>query len=76
MLSSTNLTPSLLSYEESTLNFQRIKTCFFDKLSEYVNIATIYTANEASNKAIDWLKKDTRNCNCCEDDFFVERLVN
>ena len=57
------------------MNFQRIPNCFLDMLSEYVTTTTVYTNTEPSNKAIDWMMKDTTGNSQCDDPFFIERYA-
>jgi len=64
--------------EVSEANFKRIPECYFKELKDFVGIETIYTASEASNRAIDWLIDDKTGNSECGEESFVERyaLVN
>ena len=61
------------SYEDGLINFQRIPECFFSKLSDYIDITTIYTASDSPNKAVNWLLEDSSGYSSCEKDSFLER---
>eukprot|EP00536_Pseudo-nitzschia_multiseries_P016330 jgi/Psemu1/220980/e_gw1.1078.1.1 len=63
------------SSESQVVTFQRIEECYFEKLKEHVNISTIYTGGEVSNKAIDWLMKDDSGFSSCEGSHFIERYA-
>ena len=71
--------PIVILNEDSILNsrrsFRRIPTCFFDKLSDYIDNTTIYTGNDPSQKAVKWLIDDPTGYSNCLDDFFVERFA-
>jgi len=55
--------------------FRRIPDCFIAKLGGYTNTTTVYTGNEPSNKAIQWLAEDWQGYSNCEYDSFVERYA-
>ena len=61
------------SDKKGSVNFQRIRICFLDKLSEYVTTTTVYTNTEPSNEAIDWMMRDITENSQCDDPFFIER---
>jgi hypothetical protein len=61
------------SYEDGLVNFQRIPECFFSKLSNSIDITTIYTASDSPNKAVNWLLEDSSGFSSCEKEFFLER---
>mmetsp|Transcript_63806 Transcript_63806/g.71312 ORF Transcript_63806/g.71312 Transcript_63806/m.71312 type:complete len:1086 (-) Transcript_63806:338-3595(-) len=63
------------SYIDGIIHFQRIRDCFFNKLSLYTDNTTIYTGTEPQNKAIDWLMEDSLGASACEYDTFVERYA-
>ena len=47
----------------------------FDKLSDYINVTTIYTGKAPQNEAIDWLMSDTLGYSSCAYEHFVERYA-
>ena len=55
--------------------FRRIPECYITKLGGYTNTTTIYTGNEPSNKAIQWLAADWQGFSNCGYDSFVERYA-
>ena len=56
--------------------FQRIEECYFDKLKYYTDIAAMYTGNDPSNKAINWLTAEgSSGFSNCRDNTFVERYA-
>jgi hypothetical protein len=65
------------SYEEDIVAFRRIPDCYFRKLVDHTNIASIYTHSGllSSNKAIDWLLNDASGNTECEDENFIERYA-
>jgi hypothetical protein len=63
------------SFIEEVTNFQRIPTCFFEKLEGHINVTTIYTGTDSSNQAVDWLMKDSSRFSSCERDEFIERYA-
>ena len=63
------------SEELEMRNFTMIPKCYFTKLKHDVDVATIYTASEPSNIAIDWLLNDKTGNSDCEDEFFIERYA-
>jgi hypothetical protein len=63
------------SYITNRMSFQRIPNCYIDKLSPYLNVATIYETNEPSNLAVHWLMNDTSVFSTCEYDTFIERYA-
>eukprot|EP00535_Pseudo-nitzschia_heimii_P002686 CAMPEP_0197181708 /NCGR_PEP_ID=MMETSP1423-20130617/5909_1 /TAXON_ID=476441 /ORGANISM="Pseudo-nitzschia heimii, Strain UNC1101" /LENGTH=1031 /DNA_ID=CAMNT_0042632005 /DNA_START=209 /DNA_END=3304 /DNA_ORIENTATION=- len=71
--------PILMLNEDSQLNsmrrFRRIPDCYFTKLSKYINTTTIYTNNDPSNKAIEWLVEDSTDYSNCLDKHFDERYA-
>jgi hypothetical protein len=66
------------SGDEEIANFVRIPQCYFRKLENHVDTASIYTASGPLNDAIDWLLNDQTGNSQCEDENFIERyaLVN
>ena len=63
------------SADNAISSFQRIRECFFAKLNNYIDNATIYTSNGPSNKAIDWLMEDSLGFSNCDSDSFVQRYA-
>jgi len=63
------------SFVNKISSFNRIKDCFFNKLSGIVDNSTIYTGNDSSHKAIAWLKEDHLSNSICEDGSFIERYA-
>ena len=59
--------------KDGLINFQRIPQCFFRKLSDYIDITTIYTASDSPNKAVNWLLEDSSGYSSCAKDYFLER---
>ncbi len=60
---------------EGVLNFRRIPECYFHKLSEFIDIPTIYTGDSPQNKAIEWLLQDSGGFSNCQYDSFIERYA-
>mmetsp|Transcript_12694 Transcript_12694/g.31961 ORF Transcript_12694/g.31961 Transcript_12694/m.31961 type:complete len:1307 (-) Transcript_12694:198-4118(-) len=57
--------------------FARLPECYFTKLSDYLDVSTIYTGEGPENHAIKWSRLSsgyTRNAEC-EDDYFLERYA-
>ena len=71
--------PIIMFHADSSIegkkSFRRIPDCYFDKLSDYVDIPTIYTADGPANKAIQWLMTDSQGYSNCQYDGFVERYA-
>jgi len=63
------------SFEQESTGFQKIPSCFSEKLKNHVNIKSMYNGIDPSNKAIDWLMKDAQRSSKCEDPFFIERYA-
>jgi hypothetical protein len=63
------------SATEGIRSFQRIPECFFKKLKNHVDITTIYTGEEPSNKAIKWLMEDSTGFSNCQFATFIERYA-
>lgn len=63
------------SFVESVHEFRRIPECYFDKLSKFVEVPTIYTGNSPSNKAVEWLLQDSEGFSNCQYDSFLERYA-
>jgi len=56
-----------------TIDLLRIRDCFFPKLNEYIDSTAIYTSNDPSSKAIDWLMKVSGEHSNCESKDFLDR---
>lgn len=57
--------------------FARLPECYFTKLSDYLDVSTIYTGQGPENRAIKWSRISsgyTKNAEC-EDDYFIERYA-
>eukprot|EP00531_Pseudo-nitzschia_arenysensis_P000586 CAMPEP_0116127834 /NCGR_PEP_ID=MMETSP0329-20121206/7043_1 /TAXON_ID=697910 /ORGANISM="Pseudo-nitzschia arenysensis, Strain B593" /LENGTH=1048 /DNA_ID=CAMNT_0003621943 /DNA_START=256 /DNA_END=3405 /DNA_ORIENTATION=+ len=63
------------SFEENFKSFERIPDCFFEKLDGHVERSTMYTGDDISNQAIQWLLEDSSGFSNCEDNQFLERYA-
>jgi hypothetical protein len=63
------------SFERESITFQRIPDCFLKELNGIIDISTIYTSEEPSNKAIKWLMNDPSGFSRCGERFFLERYA-
>ncbi|OEU11409.1 hypothetical protein FRACYDRAFT_245926 [Fragilariopsis cylindrus CCMP1102] len=65
------------SAEDKYSYFKRIPNCYLDKLSDYIDKSTVYTAvgSDPSAKAIDWLMNDESENSSCENSFLSERYA-
>lgn len=63
------------SREKKIANFQIIPECYFRKLKDHVDNASIYIGSSPSTEAIDWLLGDNTGNSECEDEFFIERFA-
>jgi len=66
------------SSETEAVNFRKIPNCYFRKLQEHLDVASVYTVTSTSSKSIDWLLEDDSEISQCQDNTFIERyaLVN
>ena len=57
--------------------FKRIPECYFSKLGEYVDTATIYSDSNPSYEVINWLLQDNNDFELmeCENKLFIERFA-
>jgi hypothetical protein len=60
------------SSEQVISHFRRIDDCIFTKLSDYIDISSIYTGTNPENDAIEWLMEDSTGYCSCDDEFFIE----
>jgi hypothetical protein len=51
---------------QNSTSFDRIPECYFNVLTNYTDIASIYTASNPSNEAIHWLLADASGNSDCE----------
>jgi hypothetical protein len=60
------------SYEREVSYFRKIEDCVLTKLSEYIDISSVYTGTNPENEAIKWLMEDSSGYCSCDDEFFIE----
>jgi len=65
------------SFKEEYTRFQKIPSCYFEKLSDYMDNKTIYTESSPESNSIDWLRATTRQSGNseCDDINFIERYA-
>lgn len=56
-------------------NFQLVPKCYFTKLSDHVDLATLYGKDTSQTNAIYWLMKDKSRYSSCEMPNFLERYA-
>ena len=68
---------SARSKEAGSVKFTRISDCFIETLKDHVDIRTIYTGSDPSNKAFRWLldQNDNSDYPQFKDEFFIERYA-
>ena len=60
---------------QESSNFYRIPVCYFNKLSNYLDITKIYDDSGYSTQALKWMSDDSTENSNCQDDFFIERFA-
>jgi len=63
------------SYVEESTEFQRVTSCYFDKLGGSLDLSTAYDATKASTKALRWMINDESGHSSCSNDFLIERYA-
>ena len=63
------------SYNQEMSSFHRIRECFFDQLSNYADMTSVYSGNGPQQEAIKWLMDDRLEYSTCVDNFFIERYA-
>jgi hypothetical protein len=62
------------SKQAERIQFNRIPSCFFEKLGDHLDAALMYTASGPSRQAVDWLVQDAGGKIECDNNF-IERYA-
>jgi len=60
---------------EQSIDFHRIKDCYFGKLEGSINISEAYGMSDPAMQAFHWLLDDESGHSYCDDNFLIERFA-